>query len=82
VLPRVRVARITVRHRDGMLDGALKGAIGGGAVCAVSCGQGLDRAGQLPAAVAAAAGIWALIGAGVDFLQREERVLYLRAPSF
>jgi hypothetical protein len=77
-LPLNRVLRITVRHRDSVGNGALIGALIGGVLCALNCGQGLEHAGELPLAVASSAGTWGAAGAGIDALNRREEVIYER----
>lgn len=77
-LPLDRVVRITARRRDSVRNGAYIGALIGGVLCSLNCGQGLDRASELPLAVASAAGFWGAAGAGIDALNRDEEVLYQR----
>ena len=68
--------RTTDRDKDSLKNGAIIGAIVMGTWCAIICGQGLDRTSQLPLAVAAGAGIGALMGAGIDSgFSRSPRVL-------
>lgn len=65
------------RDKDSLKNGAIIGAIVMGAWCLVICGQGLDSTGQLPLAVAAGAGMGALLGAGIDAtLSRGHRVTF------
>jgi hypothetical protein len=59
-------ARTTDRDKDSLKNGAIIGAIVMASWCLLVCGQGLDSAGQLPLAVAAGAGVGALMGAGID----------------
>jgi hypothetical protein len=80
-LPLSRVVRITVRRGDSVRNGAIIGAVIGGALCARTCGQGLNSGGELPLAVALSAGVWSLAGAGIDASHRREEVLYERAPT-
>ena len=65
-----------VRRNDPVWNGAVIGALVLGIWCARVCGQGLDSPQQLLPAVAANAGFGALIGAGIDALQRPQ-ILYL-----
>ena len=76
-LPLDRVVRIT-SGRDSIRNGALIGALIGGGLCARNCGQGLNRAGELPLAVALTAGMWGVAGAAVDAMNRREEVIYQR----
>ncbi len=64
--PAQPAARTHDRDKDSLTNGAIIGAIVMVAWCLTICGQGLDSAGQLPLAVAASAGMGALIGAGID----------------
>jgi hypothetical protein len=80
-LPLDRVVRITARRRDSVWNGAMIGALIGGVLCLRNCGQGLDNGGELPLAVASAAGIWGAAGAAIDAANRREDVLYERASA-
>jgi hypothetical protein len=63
--------------KDSIKEGAIIGAIVLGTWCLIICGQGLDSSGQLPLAVAASAGMGALLGAGIDSgFSRGPRVLF------
>ena len=64
--PPQTTVRVHDRDKDSLKNGAIIGAIVMAAWCLTICGQGLDRSGQLPLAVAAGAGMGALIGAGID----------------
>jgi uncharacterized protein YcfJ len=77
-LPLDRVVRITARRRDSVWNGAVIGALIGGVMCARSCGQGLNSAGELPLAVASAAAGWGAAGAGIDAMNRREEIIYER----
>ena len=77
-LPLDRVVRITTRRRDSLWNGAIIGALIGGVLCLRNCGQGLDNGGELPLAVASAAGIWGAAGAGIDAINRREEIIYER----
>jgi hypothetical protein len=66
IWPNQPAAQTTDRDKDSLKNGAIIGAIVVGAWCLFVCGQGLDNAGQLPLAVAAGAGVGALMGAGID----------------
>lgn len=56
----------TDRDKDSLKEGAIIGAIIGAAWCLYICGQGLESTSQIPLAVAAGAGMGALLGAGID----------------
>jgi hypothetical protein len=63
--------------KDSLKEGAIIGALVMGAWCLLICGQGLDRPSQIPLAVAASAGMGALIGAGIDSgFSRSPRVMF------
>lgn len=64
-LPLENVLKIEVPG-DSLKNGALIGALVGGLWCALVCGQGLDHASQLPAAIGLSAAFWAAVGAGID----------------
>ena len=66
---------------DSLKNGAIIGAVVVGAWCALVCGQGLDSSGQIPIAVAANAGLGALIGAGIDADHRGRTLLYPRSST-
>ena len=75
--PSQPTAKTTDPDKDSLKEGAIIGAIIVGAWCLYVCGQGLDSSGQLPLAVAAGAGMGALIGAGIDSgFSRGPRVLF------
>lgn len=68
------------RSGDSLRNGAFIGALVAGAWCALVCGQGLASSGQVPLAVAANAGLGALVGAGIDAAHRGRTLVYPR-PS-
>lgn len=81
VIPIDQIARLE-RSGDSLRNGAVIGAVIAGAWCALVCGQGLDSSGQIPIAVAANAGLGALVGAGIDAAHRGRTLLYPRtSPS-
>ena len=57
------------------------GALIPGVLCALNCGQGLDRPSDLPLAVAFAAGTWGAVGAGIDALIHHDEILYERGTT-
>lgn len=63
---------------DSIRNGALIGAIFGGAVCALVCGQGLDDSSMLPVGIAINAVFWGGIGAGIDALVPGRTTIYRR----
>ena len=65
---------------DPVRNGALIGAIVGGAWCALVCGQALDDPGALPVAVTINAVFFAGIGAGIDAMIPGRNTIYRRAP--
>jgi hypothetical protein len=65
-LVRERLPKTYDRDKDSLKNGAIIGAVVVGAWCLVICGQGLDSTGRFPLAVAAGAGMGALIGASID----------------
>lgn len=79
---RQRVPMDTVRRvdilGDSLRNGALIGAIVGGAWCAFVCGQGLSSSGDLPMAVGFTAVFGAAAGAGIDALIRGRTPIYLK----
>ena len=79
-LPKDRVVRIRTR-RDSIRNGAAIGALIGGVMCALNCGQGLDSAGEFPLAVMFATGTWGAAGAGIDALKGSQRILYERGST-
>jgi hypothetical protein len=69
-----------VRRSDPLWNGAIIGGFVLGVWCAVVCGQGLDTGDSLLRVVAANAGIGALIGAGMDALDKPQ-LLYSKPPG-
>jgi hypothetical protein len=73
---------LTIKVRgDSVKNGALIGGIIGAVWCALICGQGLDSTSDVPLVVAANAGFFALIGAGVDALSPGYTTIYRRTPT-
>jgi hypothetical protein len=70
-----------VKRYDPVWNGAVIGGLVLGIWCARICGQGLDSRQQLLPVVAANAGFGALIGAGMDALERPQ-TLYLGNTGF
>jgi hypothetical protein len=79
-LPLSGVIRVEARKRDSPGDGALAGAVVMGLWCLLICGQGLDSADDLGAAVLANALVGAGIGAAIDAGHTGSVALYKR-PS-
>jgi hypothetical protein len=79
-LPLDGVAQID-RIGDSLKNGAIIGGLIAGVWCAVVCGQGLDSKVQLPAVVAANAGIGALIGVGIDAANQKRTTIYQRRTA-
>lgn len=72
---------LSIRTRgDSVKNGAIIGAVIGGVWCSIVCGQGLDNSSQVPLAVAINAGVFALIGAGIDASISGHTTIY-RRPS-
>jgi hypothetical protein len=69
-----------VKRNDPVWNGAVIGGLVLGVWCAVICGQGLDSRDQLLPVVAVNAGFGALIGAGMDALDRP-KILYSKAAG-
>jgi hypothetical protein len=78
-LPLENVRRIE-SPGDSVKNGAVIGAMIGGLWCALVCGQGLDRPGDWPTAVALAAAFWGVAGAGIDAMIPGRTTIY-RKPS-
>ena len=79
-IPIDEVARVD-RSGDPLKNGAIIGAVIAGAWCALVCGQGLDSSGQIPLALAANAGVGALIGAGIDAAHQGRTIVYERSST-
>jgi hypothetical protein len=69
-----------VKRNDPVWNGAVIGGLALGIWCAMICGQGLDSRNQLLPVVAANAGFGALIGAGMDALDKP-KILYGRGAG-
>jgi hypothetical protein len=78
-LPLAEVLRVDSGN-DPVRNGAVIGAIVGGAWCALVCGQALDGPGALPVGVAINAVFFAGIGAGIDAMIPGRNTIYRRAP--
>ena len=79
-LPMSSVTRIDTPG-DPVRNGALIGAIVGGAWCALICGQALDGPGALPIGIAINAAFWSGIGAGIDALVPGRKTIYRGPPG-
>lgn len=79
-IPINQIARLE-RSGDSLKNGAIIGAVITGAWCALVCGQGLASSGQVPIAVAANAGLGALVGAGIDAAHRGRTLVYPRTSA-
>ena len=79
-LPLNRVSRVQVRG-DSLKNGALIGALIGGAWCALVCGQAIGYDDPMViSAIAANAALWAGVGAGIDAMKVGRTTIFQR-PS-
>ena len=74
-LPLDQVVRVDARG-DSVLNGTLIGALAMGVWCAAICGQGLSNSSEYPSTVLKSAVFGAVIGAGVDALNRGRTTIY------
>jgi hypothetical protein len=79
-LPMSSVMRVD-SGRDSVGNGALIGAIMGGAWCALVCGQAIDSGPAVAIGVAINAGFWGGIGAGIDALIPGRTTIYRRPTT-
>jgi hypothetical protein len=79
-LPMENVLRVDAT-RDSVVNGAVIGAAILGGLCALNCGQGLDRMSDLPKAVLANAGWGALFGALIDLKIEGRAPIYIKTGA-